>query len=139
MINGSTMGAATQFILDSGATIHATGNVSLFRGRLIPIPEQEGSGILVANGDRLAVNGIGHVVMENFSVSNVLYVPGLTRNIISVSRLAKLDYSVEFNSCGCTIKDLRTDKTAGIAGLVKGLYYLDSLQIPLDRTPAVGP
>ncbi|KAF8665883.1 hypothetical protein HU200_053966 [Digitaria exilis] len=127
----------TKFILDSGATTHATGNRDLFPW-LFQV-QQQGGEIHVANGHVLAVHGIGPVVMENFRVNDVLYIPGLACNVISLSMLIKLDYKPEFSSAGCLIKDRRTGKEVGNARLFRGLYHFDRLEIPLDRAPAVAP
>ncbi|RCV39545.1 hypothetical protein SETIT_8G233100v2 [Setaria italica] len=127
---------STKFILDSGATTHATGNRSLFPW-LFPV--QEGGEIIAANGHGLAVRGFGPVVMENFRLNGVLYVPGLSCNVISLSKLIELDYGVAFSRAGCLIKDLRTGEIVGNASLVRGLYHFDRLEIPLDRAPAVAP
>ncbi|CAL4985975.1 unnamed protein product [Urochloa decumbens] len=127
---------STKFILDSGATAHVTGNASLFP---CLIPVHQGGKIRAANGHQLDIRGFGAVVMENFRVNNVLYVPGLSCNAISLSRLIKLDYSVSFSRAGCLIKDIRTGETVGNARLVDGLYRFDRLEIPLDRTPTVAP
>lgn len=127
---------STKFILDSGATTHATGNRDLFPW-LFPV--QEGGEIVAANGHGLAVRGFGPVVMENFRVNGVLYVPGLSCNVISLSKLIELDYGVAFSRAGCLIKDLRTGEIVGNASLVRGLYHFDRLEIPLDRAPAMAP
>ena len=116
--------------------MHATGNASLFPW-LIPV--RQGGEVRAASGHQLAVRGFGPVVMENFRVNNVVYVPGLTFNAISLSRLIKLDYNVAFSRSGCLIKDLRTGEIVGNARLVQGLYQLDRLEIPMDRAPAVAP
>ncbi|CAO2150166.1 unnamed protein product [Urochloa humidicola] len=125
---------STKFILDSGATAHVTGNASLFPS-LIPV--RQGGKVRAANGHQLDIRGYGAVVMENFRVNNVLYVPGLSCNAISLSRLIKLDYSVAFSRAGCLITDIRTGETVGNARLVDGLYHLDRLEIPLDRSSAI--
>ncbi|CAN6226668.1 unnamed protein product [Urochloa humidicola] len=127
---------STKFILDSGATAHVTGNASLFPS-LIPV--RQGGKVHAANGHQLDIRGYGAVVMENFRVNNVLYVPGISCNAISLWRLIKLDYSVAFSRAGCLIKDIRTGETVGNARLVDGLYRFDRLEIPLDRTPTVAP
>lgn len=126
----------TTFILDSGATTHATGNRDLFPW-LFQV--QRGGEIQTANGHVLTVRGFGPVVMENFRVNNVLYVPGLACNVISLSMLIELDYKPVFSSTGCLIKDRRTGKEVGSARLVRGLYHFDRLEIPLDRALAVAP
>ncbi|CAO2142784.1 unnamed protein product [Urochloa humidicola] len=127
---------STKFILDSGATAHVTGNASLFPSLM---PVRQGGKVRAANGHQLDIRGYGAVVMENFRVNNVLYVPGLSCNAISLSRLIKLDYSVAFSRAGCLITDIRTGETVGNARLVDGLYHLDRLEIPLDRAPTVAP
>lgn len=124
---------STKFILDSGASTHATGDESLFPW---VFRVQEGVELSVANGHKLAVHGFGPVITEKFRVDNVAYVPGLTSNVISVSALSDLDYSVVFARGGvCEIKDLRTGEQVGSASLVGGLYVLDRLEIPLGRAP----
>ncbi|KAF8652312.1 hypothetical protein HU200_014328 [Digitaria exilis] len=126
----------TKFILDSGAIRHATGNRDLFPW-LFQV--QRGGEIQAANGHVLAIRGVGPVVMENFRVNKVLYVPGLACNVISLSMLIKLDYKPEFFPAGCLIKDRRTGKEVGNARLVRGLYHFDRLEIPLDRAPERAP
>jgi hypothetical protein len=128
---------APRFIMDSGASVHATGDPALLSG-LRRIPHASGHAIQVANGHAVPIRGIGALIMPGrFSLNHVLLVPGLNKNIVSVSMLTDLDYSVDFTGTGCTVRDAGTGEIVGQGRLVAGLFVLDFLQVPLGRTPAV--
>ncbi|KAM0827124.1 hypothetical protein ACQ4PT_068398 [Festuca glaucescens] len=122
-------------IIDSGATVHATGNralLSWFRN----IPAGRGHVIRVANGDPVPIRGIGAVVIpDRVTLNHVLFVPGLTKNIVSVSRLLELGYRVIFTGQGFSVTDAGTGELVGQGRLVEGLFVIDFLQVPLGRTP----
>lgn len=121
------------FYLDSGATHHATGNRKLISQMTA---DKAGTQLKTANGGSLWSHGSGYVITEDYTLANVHYVPGLDTNVVSVSVLINdLNYSLEFTSKGCSIKDGSTNNLVGegIRG-VSGLFELDSLRVPLDRT-----
>ena len=76
------------WILDSGATKHVSGNRSLFTN-FNPGTSQS---VQTASGQTLPIGGTGDVVisLSNQSIltlTDVLYVPGLTVNLVSIPRL----------------------------------------------------
>jgi len=82
----------------------------------------------------------GRVSLENFiTLEDVDYIPGLTANIVSVSKLAELDYEVIMGA-ECFVRD----NTAGGALVgrgrrVNGVYVLDYLLVPPGRVAAAAP
>ena len=108
----TAMTADDTWIVDSGATDHMTGNRGLFKTlRLCP----ENLRVKVANGVVTKVAGIGSVLLtEHLEVHNVLFVPALTCNLISVSKLIKgKRCRVIFDEIGCTFQDLNSGRTIG--------------------------
>lgn len=122
------------FIVDSGASVHATGNRALLSWYETLLHTERF--ILGASGHHLRVSGSGAVLTDRFTLNDVLYVPGLEKNVVSVAKLAELDYGVDFGKTGCFIRDDHTGALVGQGRRVAGLYQLDYLQIPLDRTVA---
>lgn len=58
---------------------------------------------------------------------DAMYVPGIKKNLLSVSVLGKLDLVVKFVDDKCTIHDLSTSDTILASGLLYyGLYRLDN-------------
>lgn len=88
------------WIIDSGATSHMSGNSELFEN----LSNYEGTGfITVANGTELRIIGIGTVIIKitnsygevmNIPIVNVLYIPGLTCNLLSVHSIISRGHSV---------------------------------------------
>lgn len=72
----------------------------------------------------------------DFTVTNVLYVPDFSFNLISVSKLIQaLNYMVTFVDEQCEIQDLKARKMIGSTELFEGLYYLkmDSRKVNSTR------
>ncbi|KAF7827437.1 Retrovirus-related Pol polyprotein from transposon TNT 1-94 [Senna tora] len=79
-------------------------------------------------GDKtmVKVSGIGYgKISVNLTLLNVLHVPTLTCNLLSVSKLT-LDnhYAANFTSHGCSFQDLASGKMIGSAEECNGLYLL---------------
>lgn len=97
---------AKEWLLDSGASSHMTCEKSDF----VLYKEVEGEiDVVVANGERLAVRGVGNVEFKfdggkTALVTGVLYVPGLDRKLLSVPALTAKGADVEFKDDYCTIK-----------------------------------
>ena len=84
--------------IDSGASSHMTGQKRFFTDL-----QEGGTGIHVEQGDnaRYRVQGVGTISFEResgkpLSFVDVLYVPGLTKNLISVSTLEDKGFQVKF-------------------------------------------
>jgi hypothetical protein len=115
------------FIVDSGASVHATGDLTLFSYLEETTSNKK---LCMANGSIVDVTGRGTVRHQNITLHDVLLAPGLAVNIVSVSKLGELDYTVEFRRTGCFIWDAGTGDLVGEGHLVNGLFELDFLNAP---------
>lgn len=117
------------WILDSGATDHMTHISNKFK-TYNPCPSNRK--IVVADGTTTTVAGIGDVqVTPNLILKNVLHVPRLSTNLVSVKKLAKdLAGSVIFDESCCNFQDRGSGKRIGLAKEHDGLYYLDTSSQP---------
>jgi hypothetical protein len=87
------------WVLDSGTTHHMCGRRSLFK-KLESIPEMEP--VILGNGNQLSVEGVGTVSLSTdidteLLLPVVLYVPKLTRNLMSVYFLLEDGLDISFN------------------------------------------
>ena len=111
--------------IDSGATVHVANSLQGFHStRTTPRRERC---IEVANGIEAEVEAIGDVPLELADGSllllkDVLFVPSLHRNLISVSCLDKDSYECYFGNGKCAI--WLKDKCVGVATLFDKLYLL---------------
>eukprot|EP00253_Pinus_taeda_P021576 PITA_21576 len=116
--------------VDSGASSHMTGNKEFFDSLEEII---NGSKIYLGddNGYQIKGHGVISVKLPNGKIShlsNVLYVPGIKKNLISVSMMTDQDMHVEFFKTHCVIKDCRNEIVA--TGMrVGSLYRLDAKSI----------
>ncbi|XP_071939839.1 uncharacterized protein [Coffea arabica] len=117
------------WILDSGATDHMTHISNKFK-TYNPCPSNRK--IVVADGTTTTVAGIGDVqVTPNLILKNVLHVPRLSTNLVSVKKLAKdLAGSVIFDESCCDFQDRGSGKRIGLAKEHDRLYYLDTSSQP---------
>eukprot|EP00253_Pinus_taeda_P003693 PITA_03693 len=100
--------------VDSGASSHMTGNKEFFESLEEII---NGSKIYLGddNGYQIKGHGVISVKLPNGKIShlsNFLYVPGIKKNLISVSMMADQDMHVEFFKTHCVIKDCRDEIVA---------------------------
>ena len=90
--------------IDSGATVHVVNSLQGFHTRrTLQRGERR---IKVANGVEAEVKAIGDLSLELvdgfvLKLSDVLYVPSLRRNLISVSRLDDNGYDFHFGNGKC--------------------------------------
>ncbi|KAF7821409.1 Retrovirus-related Pol polyprotein from transposon TNT 1-94 [Senna tora] len=82
--------------------------------------------VKIADGTMIKVSAIGSVkVSANLTLLNVLHVPSLTSNLLSVSKLTRDNhYAANFKSHGCSFHDLASGKMIGSAEEFNGLYLL---------------
>ena len=85
------------WILDSGATKHVSGNRSLFTN----FNPENSQSVQTASGEILPIGGTGDVVISlsnqsTLTLTDVLYVPGLTVNLVSTPRLWHKGIAVGF-------------------------------------------
>lgn len=113
-----------KWYLDSGCSNSMTHD----RSKLVSYrPEKRSMKISVANGEKLLVKGRGNAepqVGENekLILENVLHVPDLSMNLISVSDLTKKNCSINFDKEGCTIQN--KNRIIASCQEVDGIYEL---------------
>lgn len=112
-----------KFYADSGATSHMTNN----KGNIDkPIPYEGNDKIFVGNGQGLHITHVGNASLNTdygkLKLNNVLVVPKLKKNLLSVRQLIKDNKcSFEFNSDGFVVKNQANQVLA--RGLKKGNLY----------------
>ncbi|MCO5550454.1 hypothetical protein L7F22_003941 [Adiantum nelumboides] len=112
---------------DSGATKHITSHRDLFTS-LESVPH--GNSVTCANNASYPVQGVGKIVLtaangSSFTLVDALYVPGIKKNLLSVSALARLGLVVKFVDDRCTVHDLSSgDEIVASGILCRGLYKL---------------
>ena len=108
---GSNKPSKNIWLIDSGASAHICCNKEMFR-EIKPFKSEP---VTVANGNPCEVKGIGDVPLETIVdgktvkilMSNTLYVPDFSINLISVGMLLERGIFTVFDKSGtgCTIKD----------------------------------
>ena len=134
--NVSSTGVAhSAWIPDLGASFHVIGEPH----NIHQLGHFEGlDQIFIGNGQGLHINGSGsssflspinsHVC---FRLNNLLHVPSITKNLLSVSKFAKDNYVFfEFHPHHCLVKSQGTHETLlqGVVG-VDGLYSFPNLNL----------
>ena len=116
-----------EWILDSGASCHMTGKAQLFQ-ELHNIMEDRY--VQVASGQYLKVKGIGAVKLwangmkMHLKLKDVLYVPGLGKNLFSVNNTVMRGVEVHFGLNGVSIRKNGQEVVHVIQQ--DGLYILDT-------------
>jgi len=115
------------WFVDSRTTNHITlnlGNLSLHA------PYNRFDKVSVGDGKQLPISNVGHgqlhtqtKLISTISLSNVLHIPHMKKNLLSVSQLTREhDLVAEFNSHSCLIKD-KNSRQVLLKGCFKdGLY-----------------
>ena len=123
----------SSWFVDSGATHHMT----IDSNNLDVSYHYSGTGnVVVGNGQTLDIFSVGHTYFhshkssKSLNLTNVLYVPQITKNIISIAKFTQdNDVIVEFDSHCCFVKDKKS-KEILLQGILKeGLYQLDIAKI----------
>lgn len=124
--------------IDSGATQHMTSRLEWFENLRSTKSNQE---ITIANGTKIDVGGIGDISIGTNSsvnkVNDVIYVPSLNSNLISVYKAVEKGFSVLFDKNGCNFFNSDTFSFVGDSILhgspYRGLYKLDcTVNMPRD-------
>jgi hypothetical protein len=107
------------WIIDSGATSHMCCEREFFE----KMENSNCSVVILANGKESKVQGIGSgklkVMNQNgekveITLNDVLFVPELETNLISVNKIVNNDFSVIFNDSGCKINFKNTNVAVAI-------------------------
>ena len=93
-------------------------------------PYSDNDGVIVGNGESLPITHTGSISTLNsfnsLSLCDILVVPKLTNNLISISSLMlDLNCHVIFVTSGFTIQDLQIGAVLGTSRHRNGLYVLD--------------
>lgn len=93
------------WVLDSGATSHISNDRESFSELK---PELSATNVLTASGTKMPTSGSGCIsIPGNKIISDVLYVPSVTKNLLSIGKLTDKGHTVVFNSKSCLILDKR--------------------------------
>lgn len=114
------------WIVDFGASDHMTGESSFFASYSPCAGNQK---IKIADGSFSAIAGKGCVVISpTLILQNVLHVPNLSCNLLSVSKLVPdINCLANFFRSHCVLKDLYSGRTIGSAKESGGLYLLEEV------------
>ncbi|KAK3023367.1 hypothetical protein RJ639_043448 [Escallonia herrerae] len=109
--------------VDTGATVHITNSLQGFLS--VKKLNKGDRNVLVGNGEKAQVEAVGtlHLVLEsdfNLDLVDTVYVPSMTRNLISVSRLDAYGYSFKFENKGFSL--FLYSRVIG-SGLLEGNLY----------------
>lgn len=123
----SVSNSTAPWILDSGATDHVSSSLANFSSYVSINP------ILfkLPIGQEVLATHSGVVKFSySFLLTNVLYIPYFTFNLISISKLpSSLNCKLTFFSNKCFIQDAITKRMIGTVDVVTGLYMLNASPI----------
>jgi len=95
------------WLIDSGCTNHMTVDHKLFK----EFDKTVVSKVKIRNGDFISVKGKGKITIQSLSgmnyISDVLFVPDIDQNSLSVPQLVEKGFKVIFEDNVCLIKDLK--------------------------------
>lgn len=120
-----------KWYVDSGATKHMTSRKDWFE-ELKPLDCDVK--VTVADGTKISVDGVGEIAINNTisnvnKITDVMYVPKLKSNLISVKKAVEKGFSILFDKSGCNFFDSSTFSFTGdsvvSASSSGGLYTLD--------------
>ncbi|KAI5336607.1 hypothetical protein L3X38_015875 [Prunus dulcis] len=97
---------AEKWYLDSGCSNHMTGNKSAF----VNFKHTNNSEVRIGDGGKLVAKGSGDILFlsksgEQKRISDVLYVPDLNYNLLSVGQLLRKGHNIQFREDQCVIRD----------------------------------
>ncbi|KAI3500109.1 hypothetical protein L1887_35925 [Cichorium endivia] len=127
------------WIIDSGCSNHMTGD----QKKLQNLKEYKGSRVvLTANNSRLSIAHIGNTTIvpgnesDLVSLQNVFHVPGMKKNLLSVSQLTSSGNYVLFGPQDVKVyKDLKIFEKPTIEGRrVESVYVLSAESAYVDKT-----
>ena len=116
--------SSSEWVIDSGAIDHMTGNSSLFS----TFPSQPSpSTVTLADGSHSCVLGSGTIVpTPSIPLTSVLSLPNFSFNLMSVSKLTRARKCyISFFPDFCLFQDLMTKQIIGRGRESGGLYILD--------------
>ena len=102
------------WLIDCGCTNHMTSDLELFRN----LDRSQISKVRIGNGDYIMVKGKGTVAIESCIgtklIYDVMYVPYINQNLLSVGQLVEKSFSIIFKKKRCLIKYENNDEVIRI-------------------------
>lgn len=126
---------SNEWYIDSGASRHMTANRNwLSNVKNSPIAE-----ITAANNSKMAVSACGSVALRvdsgNIEIKNVLCVPELTNNLLSVAQIVENGNTVVFDRNGCSVYNEEDDLIVQ-AKVSNGVYKLENQNVSCMQATA---
>jgi hypothetical protein len=101
----STNNSCESWLIDSGCTNHMTYDKALFKH----LEGTEVKWVRIGNGEHISVKGKGTIAITSYTgtktLTDVLYVPEINQNLLSVGQLLEKGFKVIFEDKNCIIKD----------------------------------
>ncbi|KAA8546877.1 hypothetical protein F0562_003306 [Nyssa sinensis] len=101
----SSYDSGNTWLVDSGYTHHMCHNVAMFRD----LDETYSSKVKIGNSEYVKVKGRGTTAVKTTSsiklIPDVLFVPDISQNLLSVGQMLKKEYSLQFKDNQCNIFD----------------------------------
>ena len=127
--DGASKTSTTRWIVDSGASNHMTPHKQFFD----TYESISGRKVFMGDNGIVEVLGKGSILVEtrvkgrarSIRMHDVLHVPDLHSNLLSVSKLISRGLKVHFNSLGCVVRASNGEMLA-VASLESNLYQLDT-------------
>ena len=121
------LNSKTNWIIDSGATIHMCNQKDLLSDYVI----KKGHYVTISDGSKIPIDGFGNLVFSiigddnqkyKFILENVAFVPKLTVNLISVKELTALKITIAFDAEKCKI--VLKDGSITIGTIINNSYMM---------------
>ncbi|GKE32730.1 hypothetical protein Tco_1452052 [Tanacetum coccineum] len=93
--------------------------------QFIPLNLNSSKSIVAANGDSMLLTCIGLVDTPYVALFDVYYIPSLTMNLASISKICDSGCNVNFFVSDCPIYDQKTQKVVETGHRQGDLYVLD--------------
>lgn len=128
------------WVIDSGATSHMVNNKDFFK----EFHRNTNGNVRLANGQKAEIKGTGSGVVKfvngankdiNIKIDNVLFVPNLEVNLLSVRKLTAKGFKVLFKDNVCDI--VEGQKVRATAKQVAGLYELQTVPVQADNKACI--
>lgn len=121
----SSCGLSDQWLLDSGASCHLCAKFSLL---VDPKHFKSKSSIYLPDAILKTPSHIGSILLaDNLIIPNVLFVPGIVLNLISIGQLCRdLNCKGIFDACYCILQDQTSKRWLLKASLLNKLYICNS-------------
>ncbi|KAA3477147.1 Retrovirus-related Pol polyprotein from transposon TNT 1-94 [Gossypium australe] len=112
--------------LDSGCSRHITDDKIHF----IDLKPKSGRELTFGDNSTKQIKGIGSIgKTSSIIIENVLYVSGFKHNLLSISQLCDKGFNVIFESKGCTVIDIASNKIMLVKHMIEYIYmeHLDDM------------